>query len=107
MAIQFTAGITEQYIVNNAQNALVQLRDALNRVNDFYLWLSAYAATDLEAAPVSMDSVSAGNVLSAFADAHALYEIYMTGQAPSTYPQVTGTPYVYGVSQRVIIGPLS
>jgi hypothetical protein len=107
MAVQFTAGITEQYIVNNAQSALVQLRDALDRVNDYYLWLSAYAATDLEAAPISMDSVSAGNVLSAFADAHALYQIYNTGQAPSSYPQVTGTPYVFGASQRIVIGPLS
>jgi hypothetical protein len=107
MAIQFTAGITEAYIVNNAQNALVQLRDALDRVNDFYLWLSAYAATDLEAAPISMDSVSAGNLLSAFADAHALYQIYTTGQAPGAYPQVTGTPYVYAASQRIVIGPLS
>jgi hypothetical protein len=106
MAIQFTAGITEQYIVNNAQATLQQLRDALTRVNDFYLWLSAYAATDLEAAPVSMDSVSAGNLLAAFADAHAMYQIFLTGQAPSTYPQV-GTPYVYSASQRIVIGPLS
>jgi hypothetical protein len=106
MAVQFTAGITEQYIVNNAQSVLGQLRDALDRVNNFYLWLSAYAATDLEAAPVSMDSVSTGNLLSAFADAHALYQIYNTGQAPASYPQVA-SPYVYGASQRIVVGPLS
>jgi hypothetical protein len=43
-------------------------------------------------------------ILSAIADAHALWVIYTTGQAPATYPQVTG-PYVFGASQRAIIGP--
>lgn len=106
MAIGFPAGITQAYVVNNAQQKLAALRDALTQCEQFYQWLSAYAATDLEAAPISLDSVSAPAIFAAFADANALYQIYTTGQAPGSYPQVTG-PYVYAASQRVIIGPLS
>lgn len=106
MAIGFPAGITEAYIVNNAQSKLAALRNALEDVENFYQWLSAYSAPDLEAAPVSMDSVSAGAIFSAFADANALYQIYATGLPPGSYPQ-PGSAYVYASSQRVIIGPLS
>lgn len=106
MAIGFPAGITEAYVVNNAQTKLAALRDALGDVVNFYDWLSAYAAADLEAAPVSMDSVSASALFSAFADANALAQIYLTGLPPSSYPQ-PASAYVYAASQRVIIGPLS
>jgi hypothetical protein len=106
MAIGFPAGITEAYVVNNAQQKLSALRNALVDCEEFYQWLSAYAAADLEAAPISMDAASATALFSAFADANALYQIYTTGQAPGTYPQVTG-PYNYSASQRVIIGPMS
>lgn len=106
MAIGFPAGITAAYIVNNAQSKLAALRDALIDCEQFYLWLSQYAASDIEAAPVSMDATSATALFSAFADANAMYQVYTTGQAPGTYPQVTG-PYNYSASQRVIIGPLS
>jgi len=106
MAVGFPAGITEQYVVNNAQSKLAALRDALEACEDFYLWLSAMSASDLEAAPVSMDSVSAGAVFSAFADANALYQYYVAGLPPGSYPQPAST-YVYGASQRVVIGPLS
>lgn len=105
MAVGFPAGITEAYVVNNAQAKLAALRKALHDVQDFYSWLSAYAATDLEAAPISMDAPSATALFSAMADANALSQIYLTGQAPGTYPQVT-SPYVYASSQRVIMGPL-
>lgn len=105
MAIGFPAGITQQYIVNNAQAKLRALRQAIHDVQDLYAWLSAYAATDLEAAPISMDAASATALLSAIADANAVGQVYLTGQAPGSYPQVTG-PYVYVNSQRVIMGPL-
>ena len=107
MAIGFPAGVTLQYIVNNAQTKLAAVRNALESADNMYQWLSGLAAADLEAAPVSMDATSAGALLAAFADAHALYQVFLTGQAPSTYPQVTGTPYVYAASQRAVIGPLS
>ena len=45
-------------------------------------------------------------ILNGFADANALHQIYTTGQAPGSYPQVT-SPYTYATSQRLIIGPLS
>lgn len=105
MAIGFPAGITEAYIVNNAQAKLRALRQAIHDVQDFYAWLSAYAATDLEAAPISMDAASATALLTAMADANAIGQVYLTGQAPGTYPQVTG-PYPFVNSQRVIMGPL-
>lgn len=105
MAIGFPAGITEQYIVNNAQSKLRALRQAIHDVQDLYSWASAYSAADLEAAPVSMDAASASALLSALADANAIGQVYLTGQAPGSYPQV-GSPYVYATSQRAVIGPL-
>ncbi len=102
MAIQFPAGITQAYIVNNAQAKLLALRSALEDVNDYYQWLTAYAAADLEAAPVSMDSVSAGNLFSAFADAHELY-VLATGGTLGTYT----LPYNFLASQRIVTGPLT
>lgn len=106
MAVGFPAGITQAYIVNNAQAKLAALRRALEDVADFDKWLSSYAPADLEAAPVSMDAVSAQAIFNAFADASALAQIYLSGMPPSTYPQ-PASAYVYATSQRVVIGPLT
>lgn len=106
MAI-FQAGITEAYIVNNAQAKLSALRSALQECANMQAWLAGIAQADLTSAPISMSSADATALMSALADANAMNQIYTTGQAPSTYPQVTGTPYVYAASQRVIMGPLS
>lgn len=106
MAIGFPAGITEQYIVNNAQNKLAALRDALIQCEQFNQWLVTNAQADIEAAPISMDTASTTALFSAFADAHALYQIYTTGLPPGTYPQ-PASAYTYATSQRIIIGPLS
>lgn len=103
MAI-FSAGITEAYVTNNAQSKLVALRDALEDVENFYLWLSAYTLSDLESLGFSSNDGQA--ILNAFADANAMYQIYMTGQPPGSYPQ-PASDYVYATSQRVVIGPLS
>lgn len=108
MAVGFPAGITQQYVVNNAQTRLAALRDALEACHDFRQWLAAYSAADLEAAPVSLDTTSAPAIFSAFADADALYQLYTTGaltSPPSGY--TTPGTYVFGASQRVVIGPLS
>lgn len=102
MAIGFPAGITSAYVVNNAQAKLAALRSALDDVKDFYLWLSAYSAADLEAAPVSLDATSAQAIFNAFADANELYTLY-TGGGLGTYT----LPYNFSASQRVVIGPLS
>lgn len=102
MAVGFPAGITEQYIVNNAQSKLAALRKALQDCADFYKWLSAYSAADLEAAPISMDATSAQAIFNAFADANELNTL-ANGGALGSYT----LPYVFLASMRVIIGPLS
>jgi hypothetical protein len=89
-------------IAGNATGKLIALRQALRDIDDLYAWSSSVAAADLVAAGVP--AADAPMILSAIADAHALWVIYTTGQAPATYPQVTG-PYPFGASQRAIIGP--
>jgi hypothetical protein len=103
MAI-FSAGITEAYVTNNAQAKLATLRNALEDLENFYLWLSNYALSDLE--NLGFNANDGQQILNSMADANAMYQIYTTGQAPSTYPQVT-SPYTYATSQRLVIGPLS
>ena len=100
MAIGFPAGITASNVTSNAQSRLMQLRYALEAANNYYLWLSAYAASDLEAAPLSLDAASAQALLNAFADAHELYTLY-NGGALGTYT----LPFNFSASQSVIIGP--
>ena len=102
MAIGVPAGITEAYIVNNAQAKLAALRRALEDCANFYGWLSAYAAADLEAAPVSMDAASAQAIFNAFADANELNTLF-GGGALGAYT----LPYNFSASMRVVIGPLS
>lgn len=97
-------GVTQAFVTNNAQSALSQLRAALERCNDVHLWLAAYASADLVA--LGFSSADATAILSALADAAALASIYNTGQPPGTYPQAASA-YVYGNSQRSVIGPLS
>lgn len=106
MAVGFPAGITQQYIVNNAQAKLSALRNALIDCEQFNQWLITNAQADIEASPISMDTASTTALFSAFADAHALYSIYTTGLPPSTYPQPPSA-YTYATSQRVVIGPLT
>lgn len=103
MAI-FAAGITQAYVTNNVQNKLSALRNALEGVENFYLWLASYALGDLTGLGFSTNDGQL--ILNGFADANALHQIYTTGQAPGSYPQVT-SPYTYATSQRLIIGPLS
>jgi hypothetical protein len=103
MAAPFSAN-TPAYIINNAQQKIAALRNALIDAENYYQWLIGYAQSDLTG--ITMQATDVSSIYTAFADANALYQIYTTGQAPSTYPQVTG-PYIYAASQRVIIGPLS
>jgi hypothetical protein len=106
MAVGFPAGITQAYIVNNAQAKLATLRNALEDCENFYQWLITNAQADIEASPISMDTASTSALFTAFADANAVYQIYTTGLPPGTYPQPPSA-YTYATSQRVIIGPLS
>lgn len=100
----FLEGISQASVTNNAQNKLAALRNALQNCEEFNQWLIGYATGDLVSLGFSTASSTA--IFSAFADAHALYQIYTTGQPPGTYPQATSA-YTYASSQRVIVGPLS
>lgn len=100
MAIGFPAGITASNVTSNAQARLMALRLALEAADDYYLWLSAYSAADLEAAPLSLDSASAQALLNAFADAHEMHTLF-TGGGLGSYT----LPYNFSASMRVIIGP--
>lgn len=105
--VGFPAGTNTSQVVSTAQSALSSLRNALENCHDLHQWLAAYSAADLEAAPVSLDATSAAAILSAFADADALYQLYSTGaltSPPSGY--VTPGTYAFGASQRTVIGPL-
>jgi hypothetical protein len=53
---------------------------------------------------IGMASGDADAILSALADANALSSYYNTGLPPGTYPQ-PGSAYVYGASQRIVLGP--
>jgi len=108
MTIGFPAGVTSQYVINNAQARLTALRRALEDCHDFNQWLSGVTLADLEAAPVSLDATSAQSLKNGFADADSLYQLYSTGALTSPPPGYT-TPgsYVFGASQRAVIGPLT
>ena len=97
-------GITQAYVTNNAQSKLAALRNALDDAENFYLWLSAYSASDLET--LGFSATDANDILSAATDANALVQLYRTGLPPGSYPQ-PGSAYVYAASQRIVIGPLS
>lgn len=95
--------LTPAEVNNLIQQRLIALRSAINGVSDLYGWTSGLAAADLAAAS-GYSAGDAPTVLSAVADAHALAQIYSTGQPPGTYPQAASA-YIYATSQRQVIGP--
>jgi uncharacterized protein DUF4082 len=99
MAI-YSAGINQAYVNNNVQNKLLALRSALNGVNDLYLWLSAYAQSDLVA--LGFSAADAADIFNAVTDAHELYVLF-TGGGLGTYT----LPYNFSASQRIVTGPLT
>ena len=93
--------------LNQAVRTLIALRAAVNMAEDLYKWTSGISADELTAAPpngLGMTQATADGLLSSAADAHALAEYYNTGVPPISYPQPNET-YVYGASQRRLIGP--
>lgn len=89
-------------IIANAQGKLISLRKALEDCHDLFRWSSGTALTDLEA--IGFNASDAQTVLTAIADANALYVLYNTGLPPSTYPQPSSS-YQYAASQSLVIGP--
>jgi hypothetical protein len=96
----YAAGITSAYVNNNVQTKLLALRQALSNVNDLYLWLSAYAQSDL--VTLGFTAADAADIFNAVTDAHELYVLY-TGGGVGTYT----LPYNFSASQRIVIGPMS
>ncbi len=105
MAVFNASGQSAAAIINNVTGRLIAHHRALADLAGLYAWTSGLSAADLTAAPLSMASADANAILAAVADAHAEYLIHTTGQAPGSYPQVTGTPYNYSASQTAVIGP--
>jgi hypothetical protein len=95
------AGVNSTTIGSVVTAKLVALRTALEAVNDLQGWASGVAVTDLEG--IGFSDTDASALLSAIADAGALYSIYATGQPPDTYPQAASA-YVYAASQRQVMG---
>lgn len=92
-------GISQSNISTNAQARLMSLRMALEAANDYYQWISAYSLTELEA--IGYTATDAQALLSAFADAAQLYNLYSGGTLGNSY----SLPYNFSASQRIIIGP--
>lgn len=90
--------ITLAQVQGNAQSKLVTLQSALEAVNAFHLWLSAYTITDLQT--LGYSAADAQSLTTAFADANELY-ILFNGGTLGTYT----LPYNFSASQRVITGP--
>lgn len=99
----FATGITPGQILANVQQRLLNLRRALEDAADLQAWAAAISDADMATAS-GLEAADAGTLKSAIADAAALAALYETGLPPSTYPQ-PAQAYVYGNSQRQVIGP--
>ena len=95
-------GITQVSVASSAIARLQALRRALDDVQDMNAWLAGQSPTDLSG--IGFSSQDAGSLKSAFADAGALWQLYNQGTVPGSYPQPAST-YVYGASQRQVLGP--
>jgi hypothetical protein len=99
--------LSQSQLVNTCIGTLVSLRKALNACNDLHLNLSSVTAADLVALPGgSLTTADANTIMAALADAAALDGYYNTGTPPGSYPQ-PASAYVYGASQREVIGPVT
>lgn len=85
-----------------ASTVLYNLRRAFNEAAELQAWVSAQSDADLNSLFPDANYVAA--LKSAAADAGAEAQIHNTGLPPNTYPQPTAA-YIYGASQRLIIGP--
>jgi hypothetical protein len=102
MAVFNAANVKTTDVVNQAQTALVGLRQAFAVVQNLYAWTSGLSLADLET--LGLSAADAQTLQSAVADANALAQIYDTGLPPGSYPQ-PASAYVYASSQRQVIGP--
>jgi hypothetical protein len=96
-----SANLNPQGIISSVQQGLVSIRTAMNIADNLYAASSGIALADLTG--IGMTSGDASAILSACADANALNLYYNTGLPPGTYPQPSSA-YIYGTSQRIVIG---
>lgn len=99
----FTTGMSSGQILANVQQRLLNLRRALEDAADLEAWSSGITAADM-ATVTGLDDADTATFQSAIADAAALASMYDTGLPPGSYPQ-PASAYVYGASQRMVIGP--
>jgi hypothetical protein len=92
--------LNQQLTIQQMQAKLAALRAAFLDCENIYEWLSAYALSDLEAAPLNLSADDGQAVLNAFADAH---QLWMTAQGTTGFPAAT-LPYNFMASQRMITG---
>lgn len=92
--------LSSSMTVGQAQQKLAALRNAFEDAEAVYQWLSGYAAADLEAAPLNLDTADAIALLSAFADVH---DLWMTAQGTTGFPTAP-LPYNFFASMRAITG---
>lgn len=97
-----STNLTPGQLIAAVQQGLVAVRNAMNVADDLYAWSSGVSLSDLES--TGMSPADAQAILSAIADAHAISSLYNAGLPPGTYPQPPSA-YVYGASQRLVIGP--
>jgi hypothetical protein len=97
-------GTTQQQVLTNVQTVLMKLRDALWSVSDMHNWTAAQSAQDL--INLGFTAADANMVLSAMADANVFSQMYDTGTMPASYGYTApANPYIFGQSQRAVIGP--
>lgn len=109
MAVFNPEGMTAQALINHIAQKLLAHRETLAALAELYKWSSGVSSADLAAMPPDgpgMRVADADALLGAIADARAEYLVHTTGQAPGSYPQVAGDPYIYENSQNRVIGPL-
>lgn len=95
---------TPQSIINQVQLGLSDIRNAMQSARVLHDWSSGIALADLTAAPPDgpgMVQADAQAVLNACADAFGFSQLYDTG----TDPRNPGAGYVYGASQKIVLGP--
>lgn len=93
-----------QAIIGQVQSALAQIRAAVPVAEALNGWASGVALDDLTAQPPDgpgLPEADAQAILSACADAWGWVQLYNTG----TDSRNPGPGYVYGASQRIVIGP--
>lgn len=104
MTLFNAANANPQQIISQVQLALVQIRNAMETAQELGGWGAGTALDDLTAQPPDgpgLPDADAQAILSACADANGLSLLYGTG----TDPRNVSPGYVYGASQKTVIGP--